>query len=165
MALEYRSCYWPGLVAPVRPTLGVWFVMHCPSAAAGVCARAVSGATWRLLTGAHVLCVLCAVSVATWRLLTAVRALCGMRVMLMASLPPFAPFFCLLYAFFFLFLPFYKKRKCGKGAHKHYRHRHGQLEQRCSSALFPFVVRVACVFLAVTPRGCGSCVGIYTGAG
>ena len=48
---------------------------------------------------------------------------------------------------------------------EHYKHRHGQLEQRCSSAVFLVVVRVACVFSAVAPQGCGTRVMMYTGAG
>ena len=65
-----------GSVAPVRPTLEVWFVAPCPSAALGVFAGAVSGASWRFFTGARALCVLCALSLATWHLFTGARALC-----------------------------------------------------------------------------------------
>ena len=57
-----------GWVAPVALTLGVWFAVPCPSAALGVYARALSGAPWRLCTGAHVPCILYAVFEATWRL-------------------------------------------------------------------------------------------------
>ena len=64
-----------GWVAPVRPTLGLWFVAPYPCAAPGVFAFAVSGASWRLFTGARALCVLFAVSVATWHLFTGARAL------------------------------------------------------------------------------------------
>ena len=48
---------------------------------------------------------------------------------------------------------------------EHYRHRHGQLEQGCSSAVFLVAVRIAGVFLAVAPQGCGSPVMMYTRAG
>ena len=112
-----------GLVAPARTTLGVWLVVPCPSAALGVFARALSGASWRLFTAARALCVLCAVSVATWPLFTGARAVCGTRVLLVASLgsppPPycfcvFFPCCCLLDAFLFsllLFLFFKKKEE------------------------------------------------------
>ena len=67
-----------GRVAPVRPTRGLAFLAPCPSAFLGLCACAVSWATWRLFTGARARCVPCAVSLATWRLFTGVRAVCGM---------------------------------------------------------------------------------------
>ena len=70
---------------PIAPTLQVWFIAPCPSAALGACACAVSGVSWRLFTDVRVLCVLCAVSVANWRLFTGARAVCGMRVLLVAS--------------------------------------------------------------------------------
>ena len=72
-------------VAPVRPTLRVWVVAPCPSAALGACACAVFGASWRLFTGARALCVPCVVSVATWRLFTGACAVCGMHLLLVAS--------------------------------------------------------------------------------
>ena len=89
-----------GLVAPVRPTLWVSFVVPCPSAAHGACARAVSGAPWRLFNGVRALCVPCAVSMATWRLLTSVPAECRMRMLLVASLPPSLPLVVVSLCFF-----------------------------------------------------------------
>ena len=88
-----------GWVATVRPTLGVWFVSLCSPAAPGAFARAVSGASWRLFTGAGALCVLCAVSPATWLPFTGVRTVCGTRVLLVASLgsPPPPHWFCVLW--------------------------------------------------------------------
>ena len=94
-----------GWVAPVRPTLGQWFVAPCPSAALGVYTCAASGAPWRSFTGLRVPCILCAVSVASWHLLTGVRVVCGTHVVLVASLgspPPFCGW--LFDAFLFLFL-------------------------------------------------------------
>ena len=146
-----------GLVAPVRPTLGLWFVVPCPTAALGAYARAVSGAPWRLFTGVRVLCVVCALSVATWSLVTGLRIMCGTIVVLVASLAP-PPFF-----FVFLLFSLKGQRKlCG--TREQYRDRHAQLEQRCSSALFRVVVIIADVLLAVMPLGCGSRVIMYTGA-
>ena len=78
----------------------VWFVVPCPSAARGACARAVSGASWRLFNGVRALCVPCAVSMATWRLLTSVRAVCCMRLLLVASLPPSPLLVVVLLCFF-----------------------------------------------------------------
>ena len=72
-------------VAQACLTLGVWFLAPCPSAALGACACAVSGASWRLFTGAHALCSPCTVSVATWRLFTGARPVCGMHVLFSAS--------------------------------------------------------------------------------
>ena len=86
-----------GWVAPVRATLGVWFVAPCPSAALGACVRAVSGASWRLFTGARALCLLCAVSA----VFTGGRAESGVRVLLVASLGPPPSFLCLCFCFFF----------------------------------------------------------------
>ena len=86
-------------VAPVPPTLGVWFVVPCPSSALGVlcclcgvlgflgpvhgCARslcygtcAVSLATGLLFTALHARCAVCAVSLATLLLFTGVPARC-----------------------------------------------------------------------------------------
>ena len=85
---------WAGWVAPVRPTLGMWFVAPCPSAALGASVCPVSSTTWRLFTGARALGVPCAVSAATWLLFIDEHAVCGMCVFLMASLgtPP-PPFF------------------------------------------------------------------------
>ena len=83
-----------GWVVPVRPNLGVLFLVPCPSAALRVYVHAVSGASWHLFTSARVLCILFAVSVATWRLFASVRAVCGTRVMLVASLPSPPPLFC-----------------------------------------------------------------------
>ena len=74
-----------GWVAPLRPTLGVWFVAPCPSAALAACLCAVSRASWRLLTGVHALYVPCGVSMATRRLFTGARAVCGMHVLFVAS--------------------------------------------------------------------------------
>ena len=74
-----------GWLAPVRPSLGLWFVAPCPSAVLGAYARVVSGASWRMFTAARILCVLRAVSVATWRLFTGVCAVWSTRVMLVAS--------------------------------------------------------------------------------
>ena len=74
-----------GWVAPVRLTLGVWFVAPCPSAALSACVRAVSGASCCLFTGAHALCDLCAVSVPTWRSFTRACAVCGIRLLLVPS--------------------------------------------------------------------------------
>ena len=100
-----------GLVVPVRPTLGMWFVVLCPAAALGAYTRAVSGASGRLFTGACIPCVLCPVFVATLRLFTSVRAVRGTCVMLVASFG--SPLYlsccifvrcCLLDPFFFFFL-------------------------------------------------------------
>ena len=103
-----------------------------------------------------------AVSAAPWRLFTSVRVVCGTRVVLVASLgfPPLCLFFL-----FFAFVCFFKKREQKRyRTRENYRHRHGQLGQRCSSALFLIVVCVAGVFLAVAPQGCGSRLLMSTGA-
>ena len=123
VALEYRSCSWPGGSAGssqcVRPC-GVWFVVPCPSVALRAYARAMSGASWRLFTGARVMCLLCAVSVATWLLFIAVRAVCGTRVTLVASLGSplllfvfFVVSCSILSSFFFFFFLAKEKRKRG----------------------------------------------------
>ena len=112
-----------GWVAPVRWTLGVWFVAPCPSAALGACACAVSWATLRLFTSACTRCVPCAVSVVTRRLVTGarcVRYVCvvGGFVGDAALLPFFCPCFflfgasvllyvlCIVFIFFLCFLTF-----------------------------------------------------------
>ena len=102
---------WVGLVTPVCPTLGVWFVAPCPSATLGACACGVSWPTLRLLTSAHALCVPCAVLATTWPLFTGARAVCSMCVLLVTSsgTPPTPSFFVScprlfvrgLYLFFF----------------------------------------------------------------
>ena len=69
-----------GWVAPVRPTLGVWFVVSRPSAALREHVCAVSTAPWRFFTGVRawcVLCVPCAVSWASWLLFTCSLARCA----------------------------------------------------------------------------------------
>ena len=125
-----------GLVAAVRPTFGVRVVVPCLSAA----------------LGAYV----CAASVATGRLLTRVWVVCGTRVVLVAFYHP--P--CIFGSSCFL-----KREENRRRTRQHYRHRHGQLEQRCSSAMFLVVPCLAVVFPAVAPQGCGSRVIMYTGAG
>ena len=172
-----------GWVAPVPPTLRMLFVAPCPSAAIGAFARAGSDASRRLFTGARAVCVLCAVSVATWRLFSSPRALSGTRVLLVASFgsPPLLIAFVfllldaivllgLLWFFFafarlinscFCFCLFFN-RKNGKGAREHYRQRHGQLKQRCSSAVFLVAMSVAGVFSAVPLQVCGTRVMMYT---
>ena len=89
-----------GWVAPVRPTLGAWFVAPFPSAALGACACAVYGAYWRLFTGVCALCVLCAVSVATWCLFTGARAVNDMCALLVASLGSLSLLFGFVLFFF-----------------------------------------------------------------
>ena len=89
-------------------------------------------------------CALCAVCAWCWRL--------------RRGPPPF--FWCLCFFSFF-----FKREEKWCRKRQHYRHRHGQLEQRCSSAVFLVVVCVAGVFPAVAPQGCGSRVIMYTGAG
>ena len=101
-----------GWVASMRPTLGVCFVVPYPSAALSAFAPAVSGASWRLLTGARALCVLRAVSLLTWRLFTGAHAVRRTRVLLVASLGSLPPCYCfcvsllLLDAIVLLFLLF-----------------------------------------------------------
>ena len=85
----------------MRPTLVVWFVTSCPSAALGAFACAVSGASSCLFTGARALCVLCAVTAATWRLFTGARAVCCTRLQFVSSLgslPPSLLFLCLIFS-------------------------------------------------------------------
>ena len=122
--------------------------------------RAVSGGPWHLFTALRVLCVLCTVSVATWSLFTGVRIVCGTRVVLVASLAPPTLFFSFFFTLVFLrcclfvaFLFFFNSEAKLKRTREHYRHRHGQLEQWCSSAVFLVVVCVAAVFLAVAHQG------------
>ena len=90
-------------VVPVHPTLGVWLVVLCLSAALDVYARAMSWAPLRAFTGVPILCVPCGVYVATWRLFTSLRVVCGTRLVWMASSvsPHPVSFCCLLVAFFF----------------------------------------------------------------
>ena len=106
--LEYHPFCWPvafGWVAPVRPTLGVWFAVPCHSAAVAAYAYALSMALWRSVTGARahrivvlVFCVcgvhsplavfhrrvVCAVSSNLWRLFTVLRAWCFVCTMSLA---------------------------------------------------------------------------------
>ena len=183
---------WVGWVAPVRPTLGLWFVAPCSSAALGACAPASSGASWRVFIGAHALCVLCVVSVATWRVLPMCAlcvacvycwwlrrghpppAFCVLTCVSFSSFCLVPSFFCVYSSFFCdafciclspLFCFFLREKYNGKAARVHCRHRHGQLAQRCSSAVFLLVVCVAAALLAVAPQGCGTRVLMYMGAG
>ena len=104
-----------GWVASMRPTLGLWLGVPCPSAALGVLACAVSLALWRLFTGVCVLCLLCAVSVATWRLFTSVPADCGTCLVLVASLRSPANFSFVVVYLLVPCLFFSKVRKKGRG--------------------------------------------------
>ena len=156
VALEYRSCHWPGGSAGspqcVRP-MGYWFfpVPRPPY----VCA--VSWAAWLLFTGVParfavlrlrcpgplgsfspvcslgVLCCVCGV-LGHGLPFTGVRAVCGARVpwVVVSLFPP------LIFGFFFGG----KKRKTG--ARVHCRHRHGQLVRRCNSVVSSGVCRRCC---------------------
>ena len=74
--------------------------------------------------------------------------------------------FALSYAFLrSLILPTFFEDKSQKGARLHCRHRRGQLEQRCRSAVFLVVVCVAVALSAVAPQGCGTRLLMYMGAG
>ena len=88
---------WVGLVAPVRPTHGVWFVVYCPSAALraqcpgplGSCSPLCPLDAFCVVCGVichftpvhrcapSVCCVACAVSWGTWLLFTRVLAPCA----------------------------------------------------------------------------------------
>ena len=107
VALEYRSCYWPGgsavspqcvrllgcgLLRPVPLLPSVRVRVRCPGPL-GACSP-VRGP-----------CVPCAVSVATCRLFTGARAACGMRVLLVASLGSPPSFLCLCFCGFFCLMP------------------------------------------------------------
>ena len=67
-----------------------------------------------------------------------------------------------LSSFFGFFL---RKKQSGKGARVHCRHRHGQLEQLCSSVVFLVLLCVVVALFAVTPQACGTRVLMYMGAG
>ena len=152
VALEYRSCHWPGGSAGspqcVRP-MGYWFfpVPRPPYVCAvswaagllftGVIARCVVLHVWcpGPLGSCSPVCVLCAVCVCHWWLCS-------------SSSPPNFRFFFLLvfFSFFFLFLGG-KKEKTKKrktGARVHCRHRHGQLVRRCNSVVSSGVCRRCC---------------------
>ena len=60
---------------------------------------------------------------------------------------------------------FFWKNQNGKGARVHCRHRHGQLMQRSSSAVFLFVLCVAGASSAIAPQGCEPGVLMYMGVG
>ena len=149
VALEYRSCHWPGGSARspqcVRP-MGCWFfpVPRPPY----VCA--LSWAAWLLFTGVPArfavlrlrcpgplgscspvcsLGVLCCVCGVLGHLAPVHRcARCGL-----VPLPP-----PLIFVFFF------SKKKRKTGARVHCRHRHGQLVRRCYSVVFSGVCRRCC---------------------
>ena len=132
---------WVGWVAPVRPTLGVWFVVPCPYAALGGCACAVSLAPWRLFTGVHVLCVVCAVFVATWRLFTGVRTACGVGGIAGVTPPPS---FCYLFVAFFSFVFLLKIEEKGRGhANTTHTWAHRAAVQQCCVARY--AVRRLCI--------------------
>ena len=173
VALEYRSCHWPGGSAGspqcVRP-MGYWFfpVPRPPY----VCA--VSWAAGLLFTGVParfavvrlrcpgpagscspvcslgVLCCMCGV-LGHWapvhRCACCVRCACAMGGCV--PLPP-PLIFVFFSSFFFLYLFFFfrkKKEKTKKrktGARVHCRHRHGQLVRRCNSVVFSGVYRQCC---------------------
>ena len=173
VALEYRSCHWPGgsagLPQCVRP-MGYWFfpVPRPPY----VCA--VSWAAGLLFTGVParfavvrlrcpgpagscspvcslgVLCCMCGV-LGHWAPVhwcaCCVRCACAMGSCV--PLPPpliFVFFFLFFFSCFFFFWE--KKKEKTKerktGARVHCRHRHGQLVRRCNSVVSSGVCRRCC---------------------
>ena len=159
VALEYRSCHWPGGSAGspkcVRP-MGYWFfpVSRPPY----VCA--VSWAAWLLFTGVParfavlrlrchgplgscspvcslgVLCCMCGVLGHLAPVLQCAR--CVRCVCAMGGCVPLPPplIFVFLFSFFFLM-----EKKEKTGARVHCRHKHGQLVRRCNSVVSSGVCR------------------------
>ena len=168
MALEYRSCHWPGGSAGspqcVRP-MGYWFfpVPRPPY----VCA--VSWAAGLLFTGVPawlavvrlrcpgpagscspvcslgVLCCLCGVlhhGAPVHRCACCVRCACAMGGCV--PLPPPVIFVFFYLFFFFLGKTKEKTKKRKTGARVHCRHWHGQLVRRCNSVVSSGVCRRCC---------------------
>ena len=173
VALEYRSCHWPGGSAGspqcVRP-MGYWFfpVPRPPY----VCA--VSWAAGLLFTGVParfavvrlrcpglagscspvcslgVLCCMCGV-LGHWapvhRCACCVRCACAMDGCVPLPSPLIFVFFLLVFFFTCFFFFGKKKEKTKKrktGARVHCRHRHGQLVRRCNSVVSSGVCRRCC---------------------
>ena len=146
VALEYRSCHWPGGSAGspqcVRP-MGYWFfpVPRLPY----VCAA--SWAVGLLFTGVPTRCVVLHVRCpGPLGSCLPVRVLCAVRVclgwMCPSSSPPNVRFFFLF--FFFLKKEKEKTKKRKTEARVHCRHRHGQLVRRCYSVVSSGVCRRCC---------------------
>ena len=172
VALEYRSCHWPGGSAGspqcVR-SMGYWFlpVPRPPY----VCA--VSWAAGLLFTGGParfavvrlrcpgpagscspvcslgVLCCMCGVlrhGAPVHPCACCVRCACAIGGLV--PLPPPLIFVFFLLVFFFTCFFFWEKKEKTKkrktGARVHCRHRHGQLVRRCSSVVSSGVCRRCC---------------------
>ena len=173
VALEYRSCHWPGGSAGspqcVRP-MGYWFfpVPRPPY----VCA--VSWAAGLLFTGVParfavvrlrcpgpagscspvcslgVLCCMFGV-LGHWapvhRCACCVRCACAMAGCVPLPPPLIFFFFCFFFLLVFFFFWEKKKEKTKKrktGARVHCRHKHGQLVRRCNSVVSSGVCRRCC---------------------
>ena len=129
LALEYRSCHWPGRPAAspqcVRPgACRLWCpVPLLPSVPVRVRCPGPRGTC-------SAVCALCAVRMCCWWFCPSF------------SPPNFLFFFFVVPPHFFFFFFFFQKMQ--KGARAHCRHGHGQLVQRCNSVQKEFLMSLAC---------------------